>query len=634
MTALSRSLPSRLTGRRASVLAEIVLGGALLLYPLVDQSLVNLGRLQLAFVYLMAALALNFVFGYGGELAIGQPAMLTAAGYVAGLLSAQRDWPFWYTTLAAIAVCIVLSVFMGLPGLRVQGWYLGVLGFLGVAIVPNIINAFRSSTGGTDGLAGIQPIRFHDTGLPAPWVAYECILIATIVFWIAGNNLIRSGWGTTLLAQRDYPHAAVASGVNVLRLRAAVYILSGIPCGVAGALYAHSQQFISASNFDTQTVLLLLGSVLLGGRGRRWGPVLGVAIFAGISLGLGPFNSYNPLVLGIGVVIAALLFKGGVTGAVEQVWRRRFAPKSTIARWMSSEHDGAIAIDPVDTPPKLELHGVTKRFAGVTALDDVSLTVEGGTVLTVVGANGSGKTTLLNCVSGFVTPDSGTVALNGQNIGQLPSYRRAHLGFGRTFQVPRLVEELTVRENAELGVYGLRAQSIGGSIFRTPRYRRRQREAAERARAACLAVGLSPAALQAKVEELPLAVKRIVEIARALAADASIICLDEPVAGLNVAEQAQVSATLRAVAASGRAVLLIEHNLPFVLSVSDRLVLLRNGTVVDRGTPADTNDASRPLGHYFHIFAARGNSAAAHSDQLPVEPVSQDQVQAAEGLPR
>jgi ABC-type branched-subunit amino acid transport system ATPase component len=438
------------------------------------------------------------------------------------------------------------------------------------------------------------------------------ILALTALFWFASRNLIASGWGTAVLSYRDHPYASVANGVNPMRVRAALYVLSGIPCGVAGALFANSQQFISASNFGTQTVLLFLGSVLLGGRGTNWGPVFGVTIFAGISLWLGPFSLYNPLILAVGVLVAALTFKGGIIGALERAWRRYGRSRGVGVRLLDTDLDSKTSIAPIENRPHVEIRGVTKHFAGNYALRDVGLSVPGGSVVTVVGPNGSGKTTLLNCVSGFVKPDSGEVTLDGRNLVGLKNHRRAHIGLARTFQVPRLVEELTVRENAELGVWGLNPQSVGGAIFRTPAFRRRQRVAAERAIAACRELGLGERATQVRVEELPLAVKRLVEIARALAASASVICLDEPVAGLNEAEQERVANVLRDVAASGRAVLLIEHNLPFVLNVSDQLVLLRDGQVVDHGVPVDVKDRTRPLGEYFHTFAAKTD----HIDRL------------------
>jgi branched-chain amino acid transport system permease protein len=577
-------------------------------YPLLDSTIFGMSRIELMLFYMMAAIALNMVHGYGGVLMLGQPALMTVGGYTAGILSVRHGWDFWATVPLAILAAVALSVFMSLPSLRVQGWYLAVLSFMGVALVPDVVNSFYETTGGGDGLPRIQPIEVGGSE-PPRWVLYEVIVLVTIACWLAARNLVKSGWGTSLLALRDHPFMATAAGVSAIRVRAALFMLTGVPCGIAGALYAHTQQFFSASNFGPYLVLLLIGGVLLGGRGTLWGPVLGVVIFSGISLWLGPFSLYNPFILGLGVLVTALVFRLGIVGTVEHWWATHGPSKGAAKRLLTVDAVPATAITPLADPPRLEVREIAKHFGGNYALQNVGLTVPGGSIITVIGANGSGKTTLLNCISGFVTPDSGRVLLNGREISSVPGHRRAHLGMARTFQVPRLIEELTVRENVELGVFGLDPQTVGASIFRTPRFRVRQAAAAERALAACKALGLSERGVNARASELTLALKRTVEIARALAADAAVICLDEPVAGLNHAAQGRVAAVLRDLAASGRAVLLIEHNLPFVLSVSDELILLEDGELVDRGVPADAGDPSRPLGAYFQTFAAKADKA-------------------------
>ena len=567
-----------------------------------------MSRLELMFYYMMAAIGLNFIHGFGGVLMLGQPAMMTGAGYAAAILSVQHGWSFWLTLPVAIFAAVLISIFLGLPSLRVKGWYLAVISFMGVALVPDVVDAFYETTGGSDGLPGITPIQIGGTE-PPRWLVYEIVLLVLIAFWFSARNLLKSGWGSSVLAHRDHPHMAVASGVNLTRLRASLFVLTAIPCGVAGAMYAHTTQFFSASTFGVQTVLLLIGGVLLGGRGTLWGPILGVGIFSIITFWLGPFSEYNPLFLGIGVLASALLFRLGIVGTVTQWWNTHGPRKEVALRLFTDEGDTATAIRRVDAIPSLEVRNVSKHFGGNYALRDVDLNVNGGSITTVVGANGSGKTTLLNCLSGFVTPDSGEILLDGEDIAGVSRSRRAHVGLARTFQVPRLIEELTVRENVEMGVFGLDPQTVGASLLRTPRFHSRQAAAAERALVSCQALGLSDRAINAKASELTLALKRMVEIARALAAEATVICLDEPVAGLNKTAQQRVAMVLRDLAASGRAVLLIEHNLPFVLSVSDELLLLQEGVVADQGTPADAGDVNRPLGVYFQTFVASADQA-------------------------
>ncbi len=595
-----------MTGREATVrrLLPLILVAAAIVYPVADSSSSAMARGILALVLLIAAMCLNFAFGYGGMLAVGQPAMMTIAGYTAGLLSKHAGLDWWWTVPCAVVASVLVSILMGLPSLRVRGWYLGVVSFVGVAIVPDLLESLRAVTGDTEGIAGIRPIGFGPGKAAPPWVVYELVLVVTVAVAIAIRNLVTSGWGTTLVAYRDHPVAAVAAGVDQLRLRAAVYVLSGIPVGIAGALYAHSLQYISPTNFSLHTVFLLIGSVFLGGPGTLWGPFVGVVVFQGLSLFVGQFSPLNPLVLGLGVLASALLFRDGITQTASKAWRRLTKAKKGQVR-LRSMADFEHAIPPVGPPPILEVSDLHKRFGGNVVLSGVSMTVTGGAVTTVVGANGSGKTTLLNCINGFVTRDSGGVVIDGRALDRLAVHERAQLGLGRTFQIPRLIDSFTVLQNVELGVYGLRPPGILQALFRLPGFSGQQRIARDKALRACAALGFGDEEAQIKVGELPLGLKRLVEIARTIAADARVICLDEPVAGLNDAERAQAAAVFRALAASGRAVLLIEHNLPFVHAVSDQILLLDKGGVADVGEPEATQDAGRLLGAYFQTFTAR-----------------------------
>jgi branched-chain amino acid transport system permease protein len=246
---------------------------------------------------------------------------------------------------------------------------------------------------------------------------------------------------------------------------------------------------------------------------------------------------------------------------------------------------------------------VSKAFGGNVALRDVSLELNGGELLALIGPNGSGKTTLLNLVNGFVRADSGSITLNGVTFSHQPPHRTARLGLGRTFQVPRLVDELSVARNVQLGLLGADRQRVLGAFFSWPRTRRRDREGLERAREVCRFLGLPANVIDARAGSLPLGLKRIVEIGRAVVARSPVICLDEPAAGLNESERVRLQEVLRALVESGRAVLLVEHNTRFVLDVCDRIVLLRDGVVVGRGTGAGGREMEPALHEYVAAYA-------------------------------
>jgi branched-chain amino acid transport system ATP-binding protein/branched-chain amino acid transport system permease protein len=575
--------------------------------PLVFSTGFELSRYQILLTYMTVAIALNFAFGFAGELALSQPVLIAVAAYTAGLLSAYKNWDVWQTVLPGILAAIVASILLALPSLRVRGWYFAIISFFAIAVMPDVITAFAPITGGDSGLLGINPMRVGTFIFPA-WLAYEAVLATTVLTWIGVRNLVDSGWGVVIRAMRDHPVAARATGVNLHVTRAWVHVLLAVPCGLVGVEFAHTQLFLSPSNFAFTMILLLIGGVFLGGPGTLWGPVLGISVFQGISFWIGPFSAYNSLFLGAGVLISALGFKGGMVATLERVYdriarRRGGARASPVSEDGVRFEDASVRLEPIQSGDVgLSVAGVSKRFGGNQALRDVSLELRGGELLALIGPNGSGKTTLLNLVNGFVKADAGSITLNGHEYRHLPPAQTARHGLGRTFQVPRLIDELTVAKNVQLGLLGLGRQRVLASLVRWPFLRRRERADLERAREVCRFLGLPPAVIDVHAGALPLGLKRIVEIGRAVVAGSRVICLDEPAAGLNETERERLKGVLRALVQAGRAVLLVEHNTRFVLDVCDRIVLLKDGEIVGRGDGGRKGEMDEQLREYVAAY--------------------------------
>jgi ABC-type branched-subunit amino acid transport system ATPase component len=241
-------------------------------------------------------------------------------------------------------------------------------------------------------------------------------------------------------------------------------------------------------------------------------------------------------------------------------------------------------------------------------LTGVDLRIGGGEVVALVGANGCGKTTLLNVVNGYYPIDGGTVAVNGAATTGAAVRRVAAAGLGRTFQVPKLVEDLTVRENVELGIVARERQRALAATLRLPGFRHRERSRAEQATAICRALGFDDATIDGPASHLSLGLKRIAEIGRAIAGGATVICLDEPAAGLNDDERARLGRLCRALADTGRSVLLVEHHLRFVLDLCDRLVLLDGGVVAGDGRPSDPSTFGPALEQYLGTYLVDFNA--------------------------
>ncbi|CAH0145343.1 MULTISPECIES: ABC transporter ATP-binding protein [unclassified Microbacterium] len=245
----------------------------------------------------------------------------------------------------------------------------------------------------------------------------------------------------------------------------------------------------------------------------------------------------------------------------------------------------------------LALEGVSKQFGGLKALSDVSLRIPARSRYGLIGPNGAGKSTLINAITGISPPSSGRVVLDGSEIQGRRAHHIARLGIGRTFQTSAVLAGMTVLENVAVGAFKKLTASDAESVFALPRARRQQRSASEAAEALLDEVGLADLAHR-PVEELPYGKLRLVEIARALASDPLLICLDEPAAGLNPSEVEQVGQTLRGLEKRGVALLLVEHNMKLVFSVVDELTVLHHGSVIAQGDPATVREHPEVLEAY------------------------------------
>lgn len=596
----------RRKGTRYGMLAKmwpIVVVVVVCCAPMLTSSELTLSRVEVSLVYLIAAMSLNFAYGFAGQLALGEPIIIAVGAYGTGLLSVYWGIPEWVTLPAAALFGAAVSLLLGLPSFRIRGWYFAILTFFGISVVPQLLATFGDVTGGLDGLVGIEPIAFGDYVWPA-WLVYEIVAVAAILCFLVFRNAVNSGFGISLAILRDHPVAARACGLNLVYLKVRVYLLVGISCGVAGSLFARSNGVISPNNFDFNMILILIGAVFLGGIGKLWGPILGICFFQGVSLWIGPFSRYNPLILGLGVLVSSVVFRGGILAIIERFTRSQTASGEVFDGGLALRGEGMPASGgfKVDRS-SLSIDRLSVTLGGSEILSDVSIDVGAGKIVSLIGPNGSGKTTLLNAVSGFVKCGHGSISISGDRVDGLPVESRARKGLGRTFQVPRLIEDLSILDNIALGIYGRSAIRATGAVFRVPSYRRRSVEIDEEARLACGLVGLDVAYSGMSVRSLPLGLKRITEVARAVASECSVLCLDEPAAGLNGAERDILADTLKSLAARGVAILLIEHNLDFVRQVSDEMCLLSAGKIVERAEAGPMAVLPVGLQEFFGRFA-------------------------------
>jgi len=249
---------------------------------------------------------------------------------------------------------------------------------------------------------------------------------------------------------------------------------------------------------------------------------------------------------------------------------------------------------------RLEVRGLVRRFGGVVALGGVDLTVEEGQVRALIGPNGSGKSTMINCVSGVDQWDGGTIDLDGQPVAGRHSTQAARRGIARTFQTLRLFDDMSVLENVMVAMHHRRGFGLLSAVGLTPGYRRSEARMRSEALRLLVTVGVADDAWRL-ARTLPYGHRRLVEIARALALDPSLLLLDEPAAGMNDAETVRLAGLVQEIGRSGLSVLVVEHNMDFVASVAAQVTVLDNGRVIAEGTPPEVRRHPEVLAAYLGI---------------------------------
>jgi branched-chain amino acid transport system permease protein len=627
----------------------VVALAGLVVPPLVASGFV-LGQLETVAVMTMVVVGLNVVTGYAGQLALGPSAVFGVGAYAAALVALHLPalGDLGAMCAAGVLAAAALGVLAGVPALRVSGFYLGMTTLLLAAALP-VVASHLSLTGRSGGIELIADPRFHQQ--PGGTVLYGVTWAVLLALVGATALLARSRLGRRFVALRSSEQLAASCGVSGYRTKLVAFLLAAVPAGLAGAFYVFTEQFVSPGSASATLSIYLLAAAVIGGLGTVAGPLVGGAVVFGFTEFFGGLQQEQGIVYALLLIAVIGVLPEGVVGARGRVLRRivgkalaatqaprmaRAAPTPPAgqvagppsaaeappaaearARPCASERRfgealGTGLLAPRTTPAALVLEGVVKAFGGVEALSGVDLVVEPGTVHALIGPNGSGKTTALNVASGFHRPDRGSVRLGERRISGAGPAAIAQLGVARTFQTPKLLDEGSMLDNVLLGTEVALGKGLAASALRLPAGLAAEREARARALACLGAVGLAQHAFEAAAEA-PHGVQRLVELARALASAPGTLLLDEPAAGLSAAELALLEAVVREAAASGVAVLLVEHNLPFVLRVARRITVLHQGRVVAHGGPDEIRED--PL-----VRAIYAGSAGATARPAPGSP--------------
>jgi branched-chain amino acid transport system permease protein len=528
-------------------------------------------------IYAIAAIGLSLLLGNVDQISLGQAGFFAIGAYSAGTLTAQNNWPFWPAALVGIALSAIVGLAVGFIALRLRGHYLAMATLSFGLMAVGAIHA-APWFGGSVGIADIPYPTIGAltlTGPAAYWFAWTVALLAG-----AGSLvMLRGPIGYRFEAIRCDTLAAEMIGIPTRRYKIGAFVLAGALAGCAGAIYATFLGLVVPDALGVALSIDLLLMVVLGGAGSVSGAIVGAALIGYINVAGHQYQNWREVVYGILVVVVVVGAPGGLVGLLRRLPGRTVNPaapaaaESRVAPAQAANAERTSDVASSGASP-LSVAGLTRRFGGLVAVNDVSFALERGSLTSLIGPNGAGKTTLFNCISGMGRPDAGTVTIGGVDVTGWQPSRIIARGIGRTFQNTRLFGEMTVLEN------------VTAAALR----RDAQRTAITRAGETLERLGLTHLA-GVRASDLPFGDRRRIELARAIVTDPWLLLVDEPAAGLNEQERALLCDDLLRLRAQGVTLLLIEHDMNLVMSISDRVMVLEFGRLIADGPPAVVRSA-------------------------------------------
>lgn len=534
-------------------------------------------------LYSIVCLGLVLLTGMVGITSFGQAAFVGLGAYVSALSIIHLGLSPWLTLPLSLAASGLAGALIGWLTIRLSGHYL-VLGTMAWGLGLFYLFGNLQGLGGFNGLSGVPRLEAAGLSLVEP-ARFMLLVWALLAILLAGTTtLIDSRAGRAIRALRD-PVMVESFGVQSASLKLKVFVAAALFAGLAGWLHAHYLGHVSPSPFGINASVDYLFMAVIGGTGSPAGAVLGPAVVESLRTLLrdavpalqGVGGNYEAIVFGALVILLLQRASGGLAPYLSRWLPQRPPPRAPAAAQPL----------PTRKPPSagsalLEVRGLGKRFGGLVALQGVDFNVPAGEIVALIGPNGAGKSTLFNLVTGVLPPSEGEVRLQGQRIDTLPPRAIAARGVARTFQHVRLRANMTCLENVAIGTWLRgRAGVMAGALALS---REEDAQCLFEAQRQLDRVGLGALA-SAPAGSLALGQQRVLEIARALAADPSLLMLDEPAAGLRLREKQALATLLRELKSQGVTVLVVEHDMDFVMNLVDRMVVLQFGTKIAEGTP-------------------------------------------------